>query len=42
VVAALMLPDESARYGFRQGLFALAQHVDGMLIRNVCGFQPVI
>lgn len=37
-----MLPDESARYGFRQGLFALAQHVDGMLIRNVFGFQPVI
>ncbi|MBK1716059.1 DUF3782 domain-containing protein [Thiocystis violacea] len=39
-VAAMVLPDDVARYAYRQGLFVLAQSGDSILIRNDGGFTP--
>ena len=39
-VAAMVLPDEVARYAYRQGLFVLAQSGDAILIRNDERFNP--
>ncbi len=39
-VAAMVLPDEVARYAYRQGLFVLAQSGDSILIRNDDRFTP--
>jgi hypothetical protein len=39
-VAAMMLPDEVARYAYRRGLFVLAQTGDRVTIRNDDRFQP--
>lgn len=39
-VAAMVLPDEVARYAYRQGLFVLAQSGDTILIRNDDRFTP--
>lgn len=39
-VAAMVLPDEVARYAYRQGLFVLAQSGDAILIRNDDRFTP--
>ena len=39
-VAAMVLPDEVARYAYRRGLFVLAQSGDAVVIRNDAGFTP--
>ncbi|MBK5962877.1 DUF3782 domain-containing protein [Thiocystis minor] len=39
-VAAMVLPDEVARFAYRQGLFVLAQSGDAILIRNDDRFTP--
>ncbi|MBK5964194.1 DUF3782 domain-containing protein [Thiocystis minor] len=39
-VAAMVLPDDVARYAYRQGLFVLAQSGDTILIRNDDRFTP--
>jgi hypothetical protein len=39
-VAAMVLPDEVARYAYRRGLFVLAQTGDSVTIRNDDRFQP--
>lgn len=39
-VAAMVLPDDVARYAYRRGLFVLAQSGDGVVIRNDEGFVP--
>ena len=39
-VAAMVLPDDVARYAYRQGLFVLAQSGDAFLIRNDDQFTP--
>ncbi|SDY09931.1 hypothetical protein SAMN05421644_12925 [Allochromatium warmingii] len=39
-VAAMVLPDEVARYAYRQGLFVLAQSGEAILIRNDARFNP--
>ena len=39
-VAAMVVPDEVARYAYRQGLFVLAQSGDSMVILNDAQFQP--
>jgi hypothetical protein len=39
-VAAMVMPDDVARYAYRQGLFVLAQSGDSILIRNDPAFQP--
>ncbi len=39
-VAAMVLPDEIARFAYRQGLLVLAQSGDGVLIRNDDRFVP--
>jgi hypothetical protein len=41
-VAAMVLPDEVARYAYRQGLFVLAQSGDTILIRNDDRFTPKV
>ena len=41
-VAAMVLPDDVARYAYRQGLFVLAQSGDTVIIRNDTNFKPVI
>ena len=40
VVAAMVVPDEVARYADRQGLFVLAQSGDSVVILNDAQFQP--
>ena len=40
-VAAMVLPDDVARYAYRKGLFVLAQSGEGVVIRNDSGFVPV-
>jgi hypothetical protein len=39
-VAGMVVPDESARFAYRQGLFVLAQSGEAMLIRNDEKFKP--
>ena len=39
-VAAMVVPDEVARYAYRQGLFVLAQSGDSVVILNDAQFQP--
>lgn len=39
-VAAMVLPDDVARYAYRRGLFVLAQSGDGVVIRNDVSFVP--
>ena len=39
-VAAMVVPDEVARYAYRQGLFVLAQSGDSVVILNDDTFQP--
>jgi len=41
-VAAMVLPDNVARYAYRQGLFVLAQSGDTVIIRNDTNFKPGI
>jgi len=41
-VAAMVLPDNVARYAYRQGLFVIAQSGDHLLIRNDAKFKPHI
>jgi hypothetical protein len=36
----MVVPDEVARYAYRQGLFVLAQSGDSMVILNDAQFQP--
>lgn len=39
-VAAMVMPDDVARYAYRKGLFVLAQSGENMVIRNAAGFKP--
>ena len=39
-VAAMVVPDEVARYAYRQGLFVLVQSGDSVVILNDAQFQP--
>ena len=39
-VAAMVVPDDVARYAYRQGLFVLAQAGDSVVILNDDTFQP--
>lgn len=41
-VAAMVVPEDVARYAYRQGLFVLAQSGDGVVILNNDGFQPQV
>jgi hypothetical protein len=41
-VAAMVVPDEVARYAYRQGLFVLAQSGDSVVILNDGAFQPQV
>ncbi len=41
-VAAMVIPDEVARYAYQQGLFVLAQSGEHVVIRNDEAFQPRI
>ena len=39
-VAGMVVPDETAKYAYRRGLFVLAQSGDSILIRNDAKFSP--
>ncbi len=39
-VSAMVLPDNVARYAYKQGLFVIAQSGDHLLIRNDNNFKP--
>jgi len=39
-VAGMVVPDETAKYAYRRGLFVLAQNGDSILIRNDAKFAP--
>ncbi|MBD2424598.1 DUF3782 domain-containing protein [Phormidium sp. FACHB-1136] len=39
-VAAMVVPDDVARYAYRQGLFVMAQSGDSVVILNDATFQP--
>jgi hypothetical protein len=39
-VAAMVVPEDVARYAYRQGLFVLAQSGDGVVILNDSKLQP--
>ena len=41
-VAAMVLPDNVARYAYRKGLFVISQSGDHLLIRNDAKFKPHI
>ena len=41
-VAAMVLPDNVARYAYQQGLYVIAQSGDHLLIRNDTKFKPQI
>jgi hypothetical protein len=41
-VAAMVVPDETARYAYRQGLFVLGQSGDTMTLRNDGQFEPKV
>jgi hypothetical protein len=39
-IAAMVLPEETARYAYRQGLFVLAQSGETIRMRNDAAFRP--
>jgi hypothetical protein len=39
-VAAMVVPEDAARFAYRQGLFVLGQSGETVTIRNGAGFQP--
>lgn len=39
-VAGMVVPEATARFAYRQGLFVLAQSGETVVIRNDAGFQP--
>ena len=39
-VAGMVVPEDTARFAYRQGLFVLAQSGDTVTIRNDEDFQP--
>ena len=39
-VAGMVVPDDAARFAYRQGLFVLAQSGESVTIRNDANFQP--
>ncbi|MGZ8217356.1 DUF3782 domain-containing protein [Methylomagnum sp.] len=41
-VAGMVVPDEVARYAYRQGCFVLAQSGDSVTIRNDAAFKPKV
>ena len=41
-VAAMVVPDDVARYAYRQGLFVITQSGDSMVILNDGKFQPKV
>lgn len=41
-VAAMVVPQDVARYAYRQGLFVMAQSGDDMMILNDLSFQPKV
>jgi hypothetical protein len=41
-VAAMVTPDDVARYAYRQGLFVLGQSGDTVAIRNDAAFKPAV
>jgi hypothetical protein len=41
-VAGMVVPDDVARYAYRQGLFVLAQSGDSVVILNDAKFQPKV
>ena len=41
-VAAMILPDNVARYAYRKGLFVISQSGDHLMIRNDAKFKPQI
>lgn len=41
-VAAMVVPDEAARFAYRQGLFVMGQNGDTVTIRNGAGFHPAV
>lgn len=41
-VAAMVTPDDAARYAYRKGLFVLGQSGDTVVIRNDLRFQPSV
>lgn len=41
-VGAMVLPDDIARYAYRQGFFVLARSGDAVIIRNDDRFMPAI
>jgi hypothetical protein len=41
-VAAMVVPDETARYAYRLGLFVLGQSGDTMTLRNDSQFEPKV
>lgn len=41
-VAAMVVPDDAARYAYRKGLFVLGQSGDTVTIRNAEAFRPAV
>jgi hypothetical protein len=41
-VAAMVAPDNAARFAYRKGLFVLGQNGDGVVIRNNPAFRPTV
>ena len=41
-VAAMVIPDEAARFAYRQGLFVLAQNGETVILRNDAAFRPKV
>jgi len=41
-VAAMVTPEDAARYAYRQGLFVLGQSGETVVIRNDAAFRPKV
>ena len=41
-VSAMVVPDEAARFAYRQGLFVLGQSGETVTIRNDGAFEPAV
>ncbi len=41
-VAGMVVPDDAARFAYRQGLFVLAQSGESVTLRNDANFQPSV
>ena len=41
-VAAMVIPDNVARYAYSTGLFVIGQSGEHLEIRNEAGFQPAV